>query len=286
MREMTATGKRSLSAYVKNFKKYDNLLKELVHKNIKLQYRGSVLGIFWTLLQPLLTMVVMAFVFSQVFGRDGGVVNYPVYLLCGRLLYQLFTSSTKKSMKSIRSNASIIKKVYVPKYLYPISNIISNFITFLISLIDLVLVIAFYNIFIPAKAITFSWWILLSPVSIIILVILCFGVGMILATLEVFFRDLEYLYEVFTLLLFYMTPIVYTLDRLKLGKYTVILKLNPLYGIIEFFRGCVINGPKFTQLWADGLCWDVLYATIFGIVMCVIGLFIFYKKQDDFIMHI
>ena len=270
----------------KNLKKYENLLRELVHKNIKLQYRGSVLGLFWTCLQPLLTMIVLAFVFSQIFGKNAGVRNYPVYLLTGRLLFDFYSGSTKKSMRSIRANASIIKKVYVPKYFYPISNIISTFITFLVSLIDLVIVIAFYNIFIPEKAIEFTWWLPLSIVPILMLVVLCFGVGMVLSTMGVFFRDIEYLYDVFCLLLFYMTPIVYTVDRLGLGKYSVILKANPLYGILQFFRGCVINGPDFTAWWSSGLKWSVLYSAVFSLVLAGVGLFIFYKKQDKFILHI
>ena len=140
--------KPAFSKHTGNFMKYRHLLGELVMKNIKLQYRNSVLGVLWTFLQPLLTMIVLAFIFNNLFGRDSSkVVNYPVYLLSGRLLHQFFVQSTKRAMKSIRSHTSIIKKVYVPKYIYPMAGILSNFVTFLISLIVLVAGMAFYNIF-------------------------------------------------------------------------------------------------------------------------------------------
>ena len=289
---------------IKNIKKYKNLLVELVRKNIKLQYRGSILGLFWTCLQPLLTMVVLSFVFSMIFGKNS-VANYPVYLLTGRLLFDFYSGSTKKAMRSIRGNASIIKKVYVPKYAYPFSNIVSTFITFAISLIDLVVVIAFFNIFIPGKAIYITPCVILAIIPIAVLAVLSTGVGFILATLQVFFRDIEYLYDVFCLLLFYMTPIVYTVDKLKLGAASVVLKANPLYGIITAFRACVTGqtglagqkgleatyGPghltKMFHLAINTMgSWTFIYSTIFAFAALAIGILVFKKKQDKFILHI
>ena len=139
--------KNAFQSHTGNFMKYRYLLGELVSKNIKLQYRNSVLGVLWTFLQPLLTMIVLAFVFNNLFGRDSSkVVNYPVYLLSGRLMHEFFTQSTKRGMRAIRTNASIIKKVYVPKYIYPLSSVLSTFVTFLISLIVLAVVILFFNV--------------------------------------------------------------------------------------------------------------------------------------------
>ena len=289
---------------IKNIKKYKNLLVELVRKNIKLQYRGSILGLFWTCLQPLLTMVVLSFVFSMIFGKNS-VANYPVYLLTGRLLFDFYSGSTKKAMRSIRGNASIIKKVYVPKYSYPFSNIVSTFITFAISLIDLVVVIAFFNIFIPGKAIYITPCVILAIIPIAVLAVLSTGVGFILATLQVFFRDIEYLYDVFCLLLFYMTPIVYTVDKLKLGAAFVVLKAIPLYGIINAFRACVTGqtglagqkgleatyGPghltKMFHLAINTMgSWTFIYSTIFAFAALAIGILVFKKKQDKFILHI
>ena len=205
-----------MKKYFKNFYKYRFLFTEIVRKNIKLQYRNSVLGMFWTFLQPLLTMIVLAFIFGNIFGRDESkVLNYPVYLLCGRLLYEFYSQATKRAMRSIRNSASVIKKVYVPKYIYPMANVASNFITFLISLLVLAVVMAYYMIF-TDTAMRLTPYILLSFVPILILFVLCVGVGMILCTMEVFFKDVEYMYEVFCMLLFYATPIFYNVETLHI----------------------------------------------------------------------
>ena len=278
--------KVGFKSHTGNFMKYRYLLGELVSKNIKLQYRNSVLGVFWTFLQPLLTMIVLAFVFSNLFGRNSAeVVNYPVYLLSGRLLHQFFVQSTKKAMKSIRSNTSIIKKVYVPKYIYPLSGILSNFVTFLISLLVLVGVMVFYNV-IGKDPVAVSWQSIFAVVPVIVLFFLSLGVGMILATLDVFFKDVENLYDIFTLLLFYLTPIVYTIDRLGFAEgswQATILKLNPMYGIIDMFRAAIIHSTEFMTYFSVN---DLIYCSAFALICCAIGFLAFYKKQDKFILHI
>ncbi len=124
-----------IKKYIRNFMDYKYLLFELVKKNIKLKYRRSYLGILWTLVEPLLNMFVLTIVFGTLFGRDDR--TFPVFILSGRLLFSFFSSSTKAGLKAISGNAAMIKKVYVPKYIYVVSAIISNFITFLISLIVL-----------------------------------------------------------------------------------------------------------------------------------------------------
>ena len=220
-------------------------MQEIVRKNVKLQYRNSFLGIFWTFLQPLLTMIVLVFIFGTIFGKSNdGVVCYPVFLLTGRLLYEFFTQSTKRAMRSIRLSASVIQKVYVPKYIYPLSNVLSNFVTFLISLLVPVVVMGFFLIKGNYPDLHLSWYILLSFVPILILCILSLGVGMILSVLNVFFKDIEYIYEVVCMMLFYVTPIMYKLDTLQRsginGAVLSVLKLNPLYSIIEMFRSCVL----------------------------------------------
>lgn len=276
---------QALTKYISNFGKYRFLLKELVRKNVKLQYRNSVLGIVWTLLQPLLTMVIISVIFSGVFGRDSSkVVNYSVYILIGRLLHTFFVSATKKGMNSIRGNASIIKKVYVPKYIYPLSGVLSNFITFAISLIDLVVVIAFFNI-IDKDPVPLTWKAIGFVIPVIILMFICMGVSLILATLDAYFRDIEYLYDVFTLLLFYVTPIMYTVDKLNIKSQFVltVLKLNPVYGIIENARAFLLFGPDL----AAHFDWNLLiYDIAFAVVINVVGFAVFYRHQDDFILHI
>ena len=276
----TASKKIKISAYLQNLWKYRFLLAEIVRKNVKLQYRNSVLGIFWTFLQPLLTTLVLVLVFGGIFGKSNeGIVCYPIYLLCGRLLYEFFTQSTKRAMRSIRNSASVIKKVYVPKYIYPIANVLSNFVTFAISLSVLVVMMAYYMLFTDV-AIRITPYILLSFVPIIILLVLCTGIGLILSTLNVFFKDIEYLYEVFCMLIFYATPIFYKVDALGANKFVQMgLMANPLYSIVSMFRSCVLFG----EMWN----WNhFFYASVFSLVMLGIGSLVFYKKQDKFILHI
>ena len=277
---------KALSKHRENFLKYRFLLRELVRKNIKLQYRDSVLGMFWTFLQPLLTTIVLVFVFNNVFGRSSkGVGNYTVYLLIGRLLYTFFVQSTKRAMRSIRSNASMIKKVYVPKYIYPLSQILSTFITFLISLSVLVFVIAFFNIT-NNHPVHLTWRVVYCIIPVLILFVLSLGVGMFLSSVNVFFRDMENLYDVITTLLFYATPIVYSIDKLGLEPGTVkmfIFKLNPLYGIIGLFRAAVIWGNDFVHYWDVKLMW---YSIGCAAIAFIVGIITFYKTQDRFILHI
>ncbi len=278
--------KAKLKNHTGNFVKYKYLLRELIVKDIKLQYRNSFLGVVWTFLQPLLTMIVLAFVFNNLFGRNSPeVVNYPVYLLTGRLLFNFFTQSTKRSMRSIRSHSSIIKKVYVPKYIYPLSSVGSCYVTFLISLLVLVGVILFFNIR-QVNPIAISWPVVFAVIPIIILLFLSLGIGMILATMDVFFKDVENIYDVFTLLLFYVTPIVYTIDRLgfKAGSIEAfIIKLNPMYGIIEMFRAAVLHSTEFMAYFSFK---QLVYCCSFALVCNIIGFILFYKKQDKFILHI
>ena len=265
----------ALKVYTDKFMKYRFLLRELVIKRIKLQYRSSVLGVLWTFLQPLLTMIVLTFVFSNIFGKNSAsVVNYPVFLLSGRLLYDFYSQSTKRAMKSIRGNASIIKKVYVPKYIYPLSVVLSTFITFIISLSVLALVIGFFNI-IKKDPVPITPAMFFTLIPIIIHFVMCIGIGMLHATLDVFCT-----------LLFYGTPIVYTLDKLNFSEgswQTSLLKVNPLYGIIDMFRAAVLHSDEFLAYLDIGA---LIYCSVFALVMLIAGIGLFYKFQDKFILHI
>ena len=263
-----------------NLYQYRFLLREIVRKNIKLQYRGSILGVFWTFLQPLLTVIVLIMVFGNLFGRDlERVVNYPIYLLCGRLIYEFYSQATKRAMRSIFNSASVIKKVYVPKYIYPIANTISNFVTFAISLLVLAIFMIYYYFF-SAHPPHITPYIFLAWVPLLILFIMAIGIGLILSIAQVFFRDVEYFYDVFCMLLFYLTPVFYDVKQLKLqsvGQYCILL--NPLYSIVTMFRDCVLFGTMWN--WHH-----FLYATGFALAMLGLGILVFWKKQDKLILHL
>lgn len=258
-----------MKKYVENFMQYQFLLSELVKKGIKLKYRRSYLGIVWSLLEPLLTMIVLTIVFGTLYGNTDR--TFPVYILTGRLLYSFFSQSTKAALKSIRQNSAMIKKVYVPKYLYPLSSVLFNYVIFLISLVVLALV----SVVLGVKP---TLYLLQAPVALVLILLIAYGCGMILATIGVFFRDMEYLWSVGLMLVMYTCAIFYYPSKLLESGWAWILKYNPLYCVIDIFR-CAIFGQPMNMHY-------VIYAFAFAVVSMAVGLLCFKKKQDDFILYI
>ncbi len=259
----------NLKRILNNFNKYRYLLGELIKKDIKLKYRNSVLGLLWTLLEPLLTMIVLTIVFTTLMGKD--TPNFPVYVLCGRLLYSYFSNGTKLALKSIRRNSAMIRKVYVPKYIYPLSSTLSGFVTFLISLSVLVVVAVAQNV----KP---TWHLFEAIFPMVTLLILTVGVGFILATLGVFFRDTEYLWGVILMLIMYASAIFYNPAKILASSNAWILKYNPLFCIIQNFRNAILGQPMNTKYF--------LYSAAFSVASLIVGVFLFYKKQDKFVLYI
>ena len=254
---------------INNFKKYRFLLSELVIKDIKLKYRKSYLGILWTLIEPLLTMIVLTLVFEKLRGVKDP--TFPVYVLTGRLMYSYFSNATKSAMKSIRTHGQMIKKVYVPKYIYPLSSILSQFVTFLISLIVLVGVMIYKNI----KP---TIYLLEAVVPLLILFVMVLGVGMILATMAVFFRDLEHLWGVVLMIIMYCSAIFYPADIMGADRQWL-LDFNPLYAVIVNFRNAVLYGKPLDAF-------ATIYSSGFSVVSLIAGTWMFYKNQDKFILNI
>lgn len=245
------------------------ILKELVRKGIKLKYRRSYLGILWSLLEPLLTMVVLTIVFGTLFGIKDK--TFPVYILAGRLLYSLFSQGTKEALKSIRANASMIKKVYVNKLLYPLSAILFNYVIFLISLVVLAITALCFKVY-PTV------YLFQVVIPMLNLLLLSAGVGLIMSTIGVFFRDMEYLWNVVLMLIMYTCAIFYKPEKLLNSKFAMILKGNPLYCIISNFRSCVFGEPMNYKY--------MLYSFGFGVFTILVGLFMFRKLEDRFILSI
>lgn len=245
------------------------ILSELVKKGIRLKYRRSYLGILWSLLEPLLTMIVLTIVFGTLMGEHDR--SFPVYILSGRLLYGFFSQSTTAALKSIRANSSIIKKVYVPKMLYPLSSILFNFIIFMISLIVLALVSVVLGVY-P------TFYLIQVVVSLIVLLLLSLGCGLILSTIGVFFRDMEYLWTVALMLIMYTCAIFYRANRLLTSKWGFVLKVNPLFCVIQTFRSAIF-GEMMNMKY-------LLYALGFSIISIIIGVVAFKKNEDKFILEI
>lgn len=272
---------------VKMFRKYKDLLMELTRKNVKLKYRNSWLGVFWSFLQPLLNMVVLSVVFGALFGRSNEyVICFPVYLFTGRLIFDFFSTATKQSMISFRRNQAIIKKVYVPKYMYPLSSILSTFVTFAISIICYVCVWIFFKLtgISGGADLTITWRILLVFIPMLYVLVFSMGVGLILSVLNVFFRDIEYIWDVVVKLLFYMIPIVYPLQKITTPWIVFVIKINPLYTMIELFRQCVLYGDLVR---APVLSWKLLlYSAVCSVAILIVGIWIFNKCSDKIVYHL
>ncbi len=295
-----------MRSLINHFNRYKFVLSELVKKGIVLRYRRSYLGIFWSLLEPLLTSVVLYFVFSAVLGRGGtpehqlkvyGQLSFMVYILAGRLLYSFYNQTTKECTRVIRTNAALIKKVHIPKYLFPLSHLIFNYILFLISLIVLVVV---GGVMMASGLQPFpTTRILLSFIPLINLILFAWGSSLILATLGTFFRDLEYLWNVFMTLMFYACAIFYPINKIQQSSYPWVayfMKANPLYCIITNFRQCIAGSGDFiyrtTKAGKDIMeavqfnYYYALYSLAASLILIGIGALVFRKNQDRFILYV
>lgn len=258
-----------MKKYWDNFLKHRFLLSELVKKGIKLKYRRSYLGIIWSLIEPIMSTIVLTIVFGTLFQRSEK--TFALYVISGRLLYQFFNKATHAGAVSIRHNAGMIKKVYVPKYFYPLSSTLFNFIIFLISLLAMIPIMIYAR-----TAPTIRFWHIIPALGYLIL--LSVGTGLILATINVFFRDIEYLWNVILLVIMYCSAIFYYPERLLESRWWFLLKFHPLYCIINLFRSGVLG---YYATW-----WDLLFPMFFSIAILIIGVFVFKKYQDEFILHI
>ena len=251
------------------FLRFKPLIHELVIRDLKVKYRRSFLGYLWSLLNPLLMMAIMTMVFSYMFRFD--VPNYPLYLICGNTLWCFFNESTNMAMYSVLQNASLIKKVYIPKYIFPISRVFSSFVTMSLSLVAIVVVMLFTKT-------VFQPEILLFPIPLFLLLIFSCGIGLILSALSVYFRDVTHLYGVLSLAWMYLTPIFYPVSAVPEVVAQVIVS-NPMYYYITLFRELVLYGriPE-SYIW-----WTCLWMSV---LMLAIGLAVFHKLQRNFILYI
>lgn len=258
-----------MSQYILNFKKFQPLLQELVARDIKIKYRRSVLGVLWTLLNPLCMMIVLSVVFSNLFKFD--VENFPLYLLSGQVVFTFFSDSTTSSMTAIINNASLIKKIYVPKYLFVLSRVFSSFINLMASFTALLLVMV-------ATRAELHWTVLFVPVPMLLLVGFCLGIGLILSAITVKFRDIMHLYSVFVTALMYLTPMIYPMSILPEWLYPIV-RLNPITNILLMFRDVMLNNKGIDIV-------SLIVAIIEMLIVLLIGLRVFYKSQDEFILNI
>lgn len=245
------------------------LFEELVKRDFTKKYKRTILGILWSILGPLMTLGVMALVFTQFFGRD--MEHYIIYLFCGNLLYSYFKESTSTGMTALYDNSGIFSKVNVPKYMFLLSKNVSALINFGINLLILFL-------FCVIDGVTFSWKFIMLIYPVCCLVVFNLGMGLILSALYLMFRDMKYLYDVFTLLLMYVSAIFYSIEAYP-QEIQYLFYLNPVYIYIRYFRKIIIDGdiPQFTfHLLAAG----------YALIAVIIGALIYKKKNFKFLYYI
>ena len=245
------------------------LFEELVKRDFKKKYKRTVLGIGWSLLSPLLTLLVMKLVFTQFFGRT--TPHYTIYIFCGNVVWFYFNEATKGGMRALIDNSGIFTKVNVPKYLFVLSKNFQALISFLLTLVILF-------IFVALDRLPFTWKFLMLLYPICLLVLFNIGCGMILSAWYIFFRDVEYLYDVFLRLLMYMSAIFYTVD--KYGDHIQrIFLINPLYVFIKYFRNIIIAGtiPSFSYH---------LLMLFYTAVVLVLGCVMYKKNNTRFLYYV
>lgn len=249
--------------------KYRPLMHELIIRDLKVKYRRSFLGYLWSLLNPLLMMLLMNLIFSNIFSQS--IDNFFLYLICGQTLFTFFSESTSMAMTSILESAPLIKKIYVPKFIFPVSRVFSSFVTMGFSLVAILIVMLF------TKA-PIYWTIFLIVFPVFFLLVFCCGVSMILSGLAVRFRDVMHLWRVVSLGWMYATPIFYSAEALPPDIFRII-SLNPLYHYITVFRSLVMYGsiPGFDS-------WAACVGS--ALLAFVMGLLVFNKLQKKFILYI
>ena len=254
-----------------NFKKYLFLLSQLVSRDFKVKYKRSVLGIVWSLLYPVLNMAVLALVFSKMFKFSTPGVSYLVYVLSGLVMFNYFSEASNLSMSSVVANFSLINKIYIPKYIFPLSKCLFVGINFLLTLIPLYVVIF-------ATGTGINIYHLVLPYAYICLFIFTLGFGLILSTVSVFLRDMFYIYGIVLTLWTYLTPFIYDIYIIT-ENFQFIFKLNPLYHYIAFIRDIIL----YHRL-PSGLSFAI--CGISALVFLVIGIIVFRKNQDKFIYYV
>lgn len=251
------------------FTRYGFLIRQLVSRDFKTKYKRSALGMAWSFLNPLLTMSVQYVVFSTLFKSD--IPNYPVYLLSGIVFFNFFNEAVSMGMTSITGNASLIKKVYMPKYIYPVSRILSSLVNFALAIIPLLLVMLITGTaFTPA--------LLLLIFDMLCLLGFVTGMSLLLTTAMTFFQDTQFLWGVVSMMWMYLTPLFYP-ESIIPAQFLTVYHMNPMYQYITFARICIIDGVSPEPM-------AYLWCILSSVVVLGLGILTFKRHQDKFVLYL
>lgn len=254
---------------LENFKKDKFILTSLVMRDFKLKYRRSVLGIVWSVLNPLLMMMVLAAVFSYMFRFD--IDNFPVYLILGQTIFNLMSTSTSAGVNAIIWAAPLIKKIRVNKVLFPLESVLFELLNFALSLIAVAIVLIFFQI-------TPTLNLLFLPLLLIYVLLFCVGLSLLLSALAVFFRDIIYLWGVVLIAWTYGTPLFYPADKLQPWMQQI-MQYNPMYHYVTYFRDIAQYGVT-PSLFENLVCLGM------ALVVLVLGYVVFRANERKFILYV
>ncbi len=263
-------GKKSyILGMIEAVRKYRFLIKQLVARDFKIKYKRSFLGLLWSFLNPLFMMLIQYFVFSRLFRAD--ISNYPAYLLVGIVAYNFFSEAVGMTLTSIVSNAGLITKVYMPKYIYPVTRTLSSCVNLLTAIVPMLVVCAITGV-------QFKKSLFLALIFIALLLVFTLGIGLLLSASMVFFRDTQFLWGIVSMAWMYATPIFYPASIIP-DEFRFLLDYNPLYLYIDNMRTCIIGGlsPEPRQYFA---------CLIASLISIVAGSFVFLKTQDRFALYL
>lgn len=254
---------------INKYKKYQFLFEELIKRDFKKKYKRAALGILWSMLSPLVMLLIMSIIFGHFFGDR--VPHYIIYLLAGQVVWGYFAEATNTGMGALQDNVGIFSKINVPKFLFVCSINVSSLINFLLTFI-------IFLVFTLVDGITFNLSFCLLIIPIICLIIFNYGMGLILSALFIFFKDIQYLYRIFLQILMYCSAIFYTVDILP-ENLRGFLYLNPIYVYITYFREIVVfdNIPSI---------WITILMIFYAIVVLLLGLYVYKKYNYKFLYYI
>ena len=251
------------------------ILQQLVTKDFKLRYRRSVLGVVWSVLNPLLMMMIMSFVFSY-FLRGSNVENYPLYLIVGNVTFGLMNEATSTGLRSIIDAAPLLKKVKVDRWVFPVQKVLSAMVNFALSLIAVVIVMLFFQI-------APTWHIVWMLPALLLLMLFCVGISLLIGAAAVFFRDMIHLWSVALTAWTYLTPIFWDLSLLTdAGAPQIVVwvvKANPMYNYLEMMRCAIVYQ-------SDPTATVIILAVFWALLALALGCFVFRKTEHKFILFI
>ncbi len=245
-------------------KKYKELIYFLVHKEVRIRYRNSLFGFFWSLLEPLGLMIIYTIVFALILKLSRGIDNYPLYILSGLIPWVFFNDTLKKSMQSLSRNASLIKKIYFPREIFPfttlIANVVANFLPAMLLVIALALILQ------PGEI---SWFkMLFAPGIVLLQAVFTFGLSLVLSVLNVFYRDVEFISNLVLRGWMYLSPIIYPLSFVP-EEYFNFYVLNPMAVIVSLYHDLFYSNLQTVPTWS------IFYVIVFSIIQLFVAMLIF-----------